>query len=110
MLISSRLGNYINATSFIPPHLPSEATTSGIGWCSDDLACSSEERQVIEIDFGAEVTLEAVAILRAGGSYVTHYSVEYAKSNRDFQCISGQFTNESVRQYPFIIIVYYYVF
>ena len=97
-MIPSGLDRYINATSFIPPYLPSEARTSGMGWCSDDLACNNTSSQFIEVDFGAEVIIEAVAILRAGGGFVTHYSVEYAGSDRDYHCISEQTTNESVRQ------------
>ena len=97
MLTSSVLENHITASSFIPPYSPSEARTSGIGWCSDDITCNnSSERQFIEVDFGAEVIIEAVAILRAGGGYVTHYSVEYAGSDRDYHCVSEQIT---VRQY-----------
>ena len=90
---------YITATSFIPPYSPSEARTSGIGWCSNDLICNSNntERQFIEVDFGAEVIIEAVAILTVGGSYVTHYSVEYAGSDRVYHCVSEQITDQSVR-------------
>ena len=75
-----------------------------MGWCSDDLTCNKAGSQFIEIDFGAEVIIEAVAILRVGGSFITHYSVEYAGSDRarDYHCISEQTTNESVRQYAFL--------
>ena len=103
LLIPSGLDRYINATSFVPPYLPSEARISGIGWCSDDLTCDSAERQFIEVDFGAEVIIEAVAILRAGGGFVTHYSVEYAGSDRDYHCISDKVSNASVRQLIYII-------
>ena len=100
MLLPSELEDYFNATSFISPYSPSEATTSGIGWCSADLTCNSAERQFIEVDFGAEVIIEAVAILRAGGSYVTHYIVEYAGSNRNYRCV--RISNETVRHYVHI--------
>ena len=91
---------YVNATSFISPYSPSEARTSGIGWCSDDTTCNnSTERQFIEVDFHNEVIIEAVAIFRAGGSYVTHYSVEYAGSDRDYHCISNGISNKFVRHY-----------
>ena len=98
LLIPSGLDRYITATSFNPPYSPSEARTSGIGWCSDDLTCNSAERQFIEVDFGAEVIIEAVAILRAGGGYVTHYSVEYARSDREYHCVSNGISNEFVRE------------
>jgi len=99
-LIPPISGMYLNATSFIPPYSPSEARTSGIGWCSDDLTCNNNaERQFIEVDFGAEVIIEAVAILRVGGGYITHFSVEYAGSDEEYQCIRERISNESVRQY-----------
>ena len=98
LLIPSGLGRNINASSFIPPYLPSEVRTSGIGWCSDDLACNNEESHFIEFDFGAEVIIEAVAILRAGGSYVTHYNIEYAGSDGDYHCIGERVANEFVRR------------
>ena len=95
-LLIQGLDRYINASSFIPLHAPSEAITSGIGWCSDDLTCDNGESQFIEVDFGAEVIVEAIAILRAGGGYVTRYSVEYAPSDGDYHCISE---DETVRKY-----------
>ena len=96
LLLPSELNRYLNSTSFIPPYSPSEARTSGIGWCTADLTCNNAERQFIEVDFGDEVIVEAVAILRAGGSYVTEFSVEYAGSDGDYHCISGLTTDESV--------------
>ena len=110
LLITSGLDRHINATSFIPPHSPSEARTSGIGWCSDNLACNNGERQFIEVDFGAEVVIEAVGILRAGGSYVTHYSIEYAGLDRDYRCIDERMSNDTVRKYDHIAIyIYIYI-
>ena len=97
MLISSELESYITATSYISPYLPSQARTSGFGWCA---ACSSTESQsqAIEVDFGAEVIIDGIAILRAGGGYVTHYNVEYAGlEDRDYHCI--RISNEIVRHY-----------
>lgn len=100
LLISSALDRYINATSFISPYLPSEARVSGIGWCSDDVTCNiNEERQFIEIDFGAEVMIEGVTILKAGGGYVTHYHVEYARSDKTYHCISDRSSSETVSQH-----------
>ena len=99
LLEQLRPSMYLNATSFIPPYSPSEARTSGIGWCSDYLTCNNAERQFIEVDFGAEVIIEAVAVLRAGGGYITHFSVEYAGSDKEYQCIRERISNESVRQY-----------
>ena len=95
LVIPSGFDRYINASSFIPPHGPSEAITSGIGWCS---ACNNRESHFIEVDFGAEVVVEAIAILRAGGGYVTDYSVEFARSDGDYHCISEGIPNNIVRQ------------
>ena len=103
------MGRNINATSFIPPYSPSEVRTSGIGWCSDDLACNNGESDFIEIDFGAEVIIEAVAVLRAGGSYVTHYNIKYAGSDRDYHCIGKGMSNESVRKYDQLHVHYIYL-
>ena len=97
-LLIQGLGRYINASSFIPPHVPHEVSTSGIGWCSDDPACDNGKSQFIEVDFGAEVIIEAIAILRAGGGYVTHYSVEYAGSDEAYHCISNRISNKTVRK------------
>ena len=102
-LLIQGLERYINASSFILPHAPSEVSTSGIGWCSDDLTCDNGESQFIEVDFGAEVIVEAIGILRAGGGYVTHYSVEYAPSHGDYHCINERIPNETVRKYDIAI-------
>ena len=96
-LLPSESGMYITSSSYIPPYLPNETRISGIGWCSADLTCNNAKRQFIEVDFGAEVIVEAVAILRVGGSYITHYSVEYAGSDRIYHCIRERISNESVR-------------
>ena len=99
LVIPSGLDEYINASSFIPPHEPDEVSTSRIGWCSDDPACDNGESQFIEVDFGAEVLIEAIAILRAGGGYVTHYSVEYAGSDEEYHCISERIPSNIVRRF-----------
>ena len=99
LVIPTGLDEYINASSFIPPHVPHEVSTSGIGWCSDDPACDNGESQFIEVDFGAEVIIEAIAILRAGGGYVTHYSVEYAGSDEEYHCISERIPSNIVRRF-----------
>ena len=99
LVIPSGLDEYINASSFIHPHVPSEVSTSGIGWCSDNPACDRNGgSQFIEVDFGAEVIVEAIGILRAGGGYVTHYSVEYASSDGDYHCISEGIPSNNVRR------------
>ena len=90
-------GKHINATSFAEPYFPFEARVPRIGWCSDDFTvCNNTERQFIEVDFGAEVIVEAVSILRVGGSCVKQYSVQYARSDREFHCVSEKSSNNTV--------------
>ena len=101
---------YITATSYIPPYSPSEARTSGIGWCSDDPTSNNAEKQYIEVDFGAEVIIEAVAILIGGRGYITHYSVEYAGLDKDFNCIWERISNDPVRLYDMIMSSYSYAY
>ena len=60
LLLHTELHRHINATSHTPPYYPHEARISRIGWCSDDIAKgNSNESQFIEVDFGAEVIVEA---------------------------------------------------
>ena len=87
LLLHTELQRHITATSHTPPYYPHEARISRIGWCSDDIAKgNSNESQFIEVDFGAEVIVEAVAILRVGGSCVKKYYVQYAGSDGAFYC------------------------
>ena len=92
------LPNHIIATSHTPPYYPHEARISRIGWCSDDIAKgNSNESQFIEVDFGAEVIVEAIAVLRVGGSCVKKYYVQYAGSDREFYCATERSSNSTVR-------------
>ena len=91
-----RFGVHVNATSYTSPHLPTEVSSSGSGWCSDFTTCASTRDEHIEIDFAAEVIVEAISIFGAAGSYVTQYNVEYARSDREFDCVSEQESNQSV--------------
>ena len=84
------------ATSSSSPHVPTEAYPSGLGWCSDFTTCTLTENAFIEVDFAAEVVVEAISMFGAAGSYVTQYSVEYARSNREFNCVSEQESNQTV--------------
>jgi len=76
--------------------MPTEVSASRIGWCSDFTTCSSTRNEYIEIDFAAEVVVEAISIFGAAGSYVTQYNVEYARSDRKFDCVREEKSNKSV--------------
>ena len=70
---------------------------SRIGWCPDDMAMrNSAGSQFIEVDFGAEVIVEAIAIPMAGGSCVKQYHVQYAGSDREFHCATEKSSNSTV--------------
>ena len=100
LLLRTELPRHINATSFTPPYYPYEARIHRIGWCSEDIVmCNSEETQFIEVDFGAEVIVEAIAILRVGGSCVKKYYVQYAGSDGEFYCATEKLSNSTVRTY-----------
>ena len=76
--------------------MPTEAHASGLGWCSNFTTCTLTGNDYIEVDFAAEVVVEAISMFGAAGSYVTQYSVEYARSNREFHCVSEQEMNQTV--------------
>ena len=67
------------------------------GWCSDDIAKgNSAESQFIKVDFGDEVIIEAIAILRVGGSCVKKYYVQYAGTDEEFHCATEKLSNSTV--------------
>ena len=97
LLFRQELGKHINATSFVSPYFLYEARIPRIGWCSNDLVeCSFKEGQFIEVDFGAEVIIEAVAVLRVGGSCVKQYYVKYAGADEEFHCAADKSSNSTV--------------
>ena len=106
MLLHSDLqhNKHITATSFTPPYYPNKAIISEIGWCSDDT-----ESQYIEVDFGAEVIVEAIAILRVGGSCVQKYYVQYARSDEEFHCATEKSSNNTVIIYKLATYIYIYI-
>ena len=78
----------ISATSYLPHHPPSEARMSGDGWCAESICTVGSERQYVQVDFGAEVVVEAIAIDSVDENfYVTEYYVEYASNVSHFHCI-----------------------
>ena len=67
----------MTASSFNDPYTPPQARLSGIGWCS-----ASTDDVYIEIDFGAELVVEAIVILPNNQTfYVMRYMLQYAGSD-----------------------------
>ena len=79
----------ISATSHSPYHPPSEARMSGDGWCAESMCTVGSEKQYLQVDFGAEVVVEAISIDSVNESfYVTEYYVEYASDESQFHCVA----------------------
>ena len=71
----------ISATSFMHDYTPSQARMSGDGWCAQSTCTVGSQRQYLQIDFDAEVVVEAISIERARYfHYVTEYYVEYGSN------------------------------
>ncbi|XP_065900341.1 uncharacterized protein [Dysidea avara] len=94
-LIHPIFGTRASATSSSSPHVPTEVSPSGFGWCSDFTTCASAGDEYIEIDFAAEIVVEAISIFGAAGGYVTQYNVEYARSSGEFNCVTEQESNQT---------------
>ena len=73
----------ISATSHLPPHPPNEARIRGKGWCAVE---SANHDQYLQVDFGAELIVEAISMGIVNGSfYVTRYLVEYGSNTQQLQ-------------------------
>ena len=94
----------ISATSFMEHDdhnfTPSQARMSGDGWCADgNSTCIVEsERQYLQVDFGAEVVVEAISIRHAKYcyNYVREYYVEYGSNESQLHCVISKDSNTSV--------------
>ena len=77
---------------------PSEARMSGGGWCADSICTVGSERQYLQVDFGAEVVVEAVAIdnIINDSLYVTEYYVEYGSNASQFDRVISKDSNKNV--------------
>ena len=79
----------ISATSHLLYYPPSEARMSGDGWCAESMCTVGSQRQYLQVDFGAEVVVEAISIDSVDESfYVTEYYVEYASDESQFHCVA----------------------
>ena len=92
----------ITATSSYPTYPPSKARMSGDGgWCADSICRVGSERQYLQVDFGAEVVVEAVAIdnIINDSLYVTEYYVEYGSNASQFDRAISKDSNEKASFY-----------
>ena len=91
----------INATSSMDDYTPSKARISDIGWCAESMCTVGSERQYLQVDFGAEVVVEAIAIKRATYNlkhhhYVREYYVEYGSNESQSYLVISEDSNTTV--------------
>ena len=82
----------IFATSYLPLHPPREARMMGKGWCADrvDMGAVESANQYLQVDFGAELIVEAISIGNVNGSFhVTRYYVEYASNTKELHHVGA---------------------
>ena len=79
------------------PYPPSEARMSGDGWCAQSMCTVGSESQYLQVDFGAEVVVEAIAIGHVDTFYVTKYYVEYGSDLSLLQCVAPAEVSEDSR-------------
>ena len=79
----------ISASSHLPLHPPSEARMSGDGWCADRVDTGSTVEsayQYLQVDFGAELIVQAISIGNVNGSFhVSRYFIEYGSDANYFE-------------------------
>ena len=87
---------------------PSEARMSGYGWCADSNSTCTvvSERQYLQVDFGAEVVVEAISIRHASfyHHYVTEYYVEYGSNKSQFHHVISKDSNTHVSLCSYLAI------
>ena len=86
----------ITSSSFIENYSSSEARMSRNGWCTESVCDGVEDNQYIQVDFGAEIVVEGIAIDHVGGVYVTEYYVEYGSDVNELHCVISEESNGSV--------------
>ena len=83
-------------------HPPSEARMSGYGWCADSTCPVGSESYYLQVDFGTEVVVEAIAIgsdYTVFHHYVTKYYVEYGSDKNQGQYAIPEDSNGTVSCY-----------
>ena len=92
----------ITSSSFVPNYPPSEVRMSGNGWCAWSMCTAGLESQYLQVDFGAAVVIEAIAIASVDDSlYVTKYYVEYGLDIDHLYCAISKESNETVSTFNF---------
>ena len=76
------------------------------GWCAQPQnTCpvgTESESHYLQVDFGAEVVLEAISIgsVNNGSLRVTEYYVEYGSDVNQLNCVISKESNETVSKSP----------
>ena len=97
----------ISATS--DNYSPSHATMSGDGWCGDNQdVCTvmDSPSQYLQVNFGAEMVVEAVAIAKRYYHYVTKYYVKYGSNTSHFYYAISDDSSKNV-SYKLVILATY---
>ena len=78
-------------------YVPSEAKLSGNGWCAQSMCTVESEGQYLQIDFSAEVVVEAISMERAKYfHYVKKYYVEYGSNESEVYHAISKDSNTTV--------------
>ena len=87
----------ITSSSSSPYHPPSEVRMSGDGWCAQSMCTVQSESHYLQVDFGAEVVVEAIEIANVydGIVHVTKYQVEYGSNLNQLYCVNSKESNET---------------
>lgn len=96
----------IMSSSYMVGHAPSDARMSRVGWCAENIceAESDDHNHYIQVDFGAELVVEAIAIDGVeDNGYVTEYYVEYGIDPNELYCVISEEFNGSVSIVSLII-------
>ena len=93
-------GNRITSSSSIPNHSPLEARMSGNGWCAHSICTVGSDEHFLQVDFGAEVVVEAISIDSVDESfYVTEYYVEYGLDVHQLHCVISEESSGTVSSF-----------
>ena len=92
----------------VPFHLRDNRITSspsiysgseGDGWCAQSMCTVESENYYLQVDFGAEVVVEAISITRSISNnhyQVTEYQVEYGSDLNYLYCVTSEESNDNV--------------
>ena len=90
----------ITASSFDQLHPPPQARLSGTGWCSANTCNTQQIDEYLQINFGAELVVEAIAVTsNSEGFYVTQYMLEYAGSDGIYEYVIAEASSNVVSYY-----------